>query len=102
MRAHWPYLQAYLVRGATCWIAAHAVVAVVAVFGSLPPLPLTTTAAFEMVVVSVALGFVDTHRRREMTLIGDLAIHPVALTGALAMPAILGELILRAIGNGVR
>ncbi len=102
MRAHWPYLQAYLVRGATCWLAAHAVVAVVAWFGSLPALPLTTTAAFEMVAASVALGVVDTFRRREMALIGNLAIHPVALTGALATPAVVGELILRAIGTGAR
>jgi hypothetical protein len=102
MRAHWPYLQAYLVRGATCWLAAHAVTAIVAWFGGLPALPLTTSAAFEMIAASVALGFVDTVRRREMALIGNLAIHPVALTGALAIPAILGELILHAIGPGSR
>jgi hypothetical protein len=55
-----------------------------------------------MIAVSVALGFVDTIRRREMALIGNLAIHPAALIGALAMPAILGELILHAIGPGSR
>ncbi len=102
MRAHWPYLQVYLVRGATCWLAAHAVVAVVAWFGSLPALPLTASGAFEMIAVSVALGFVDTLRRREMALIGNLAIHPIVLTGALATPAIVGELILRAIATGPR
>jgi len=102
MRAHWPYLQAYLVRGATCWLAAHAVVAAVAWFGSLPALPLTASGAFEMIAVSVALSFVDTLRRREMALIGNLAIHPLALTGALATPAILGELILNTIGIGAR
>jgi hypothetical protein len=100
MRAHWPYLEVYLVRGATCWLAAHAVVAVVAWFGALPALPLTAFAAFEMIAVSVALGFVDTLRRHEMALIDNLAIHPVALTGALATPAILGEVILRAIATG--
>ncbi len=102
MRAHWPYLQAYLVRGTTCWLAAHAVVGIVAWFGSLPALPLTVSGEFEMIALSVTLGFVDTLRRREMALIGNLAIHPVALTGALAIPAILGELILHAIGNGAR
>jgi hypothetical protein len=102
MRAHWPYLQVYLVRGATCWLAAHAVVAAVAWFGSLPALPLTAFGAFEMIALSVALGFVDTLRRREMALIGNLAIHPVALTGALAMPAVVGELILHAIGPSSR
>jgi len=102
MRAHWPYLQAYLVRGATCWLAAHAVVAAVAWFGGLPALPLSASAAFEMVVASVALGFVDALRRREMALIGNLAIHPVVLAGALATPAIVGELILRAPAMGAR
>ena len=102
MRAHWPYLSAYLVRGATCWLAAHAVVAIVAWFGGLPAFPLTTSGAFEMVAVSVALGFTDTLRRREMALIGNLAIHPVAFTSALATPAILGELLLRAIRAGAR
>jgi hypothetical protein len=95
-------MQAYLVRGATCWLAAHAVVGIVAWFGSLPALPLTASGAVEMIAASGALGFADTLRRREMALIGNLAIHPVALTGALATPAILGELILHAIGTGAR
>jgi hypothetical protein len=102
MRAHWPYLQVYLVRGATCWLAAHAVVAIVALFGGLPAIPLTAAGAVEMIAVSAALGFADTLRRREMALIGNLAIHPVALTGALAAPAVLGELILHAIATGAR
>jgi hypothetical protein len=102
MRAHWPYLQAYLVRGATCWLAARAVAAIVALFASLPALPATTIAAFEAVGVSVALGIVDTLRRRETALIGNLAIHPAVLIGALAVPAALGEWVLHAIGSAVR
>jgi len=102
MRAHWPYLQAYFVRGATCWVAARAVAAIVALFASLPALPVSTAAALEAVIVSVALGVVDTLRRREMALIGNLAIHPVVFIGALAMPAAVGELSLRAIESGLR
>lgn len=102
MRAHWPYLQAYLVRGATCWAAARAVAAAVALFGSLPPLSGSTVAALEAVIASVALGVVDTLRRRESALIGNLAIHPVVFIGALAMPAAVGELGLLAIASGLR
>src|SRR5215467_7599103 len=79
MRAHWPYLQAYLVRGATCWFAARAVAAVVAWFGSLPALHVSAVAALEAIAVSVLLGIVDTLRRRETALIGNLAIHPIVL-----------------------
>ena len=50
MRAHWPYLQAYFVRGATCWVAARAVAAIVALFASLPALPVSTAAALEAVI----------------------------------------------------
>jgi len=102
MQAHWPYLQAYFVRGATCWVAARAVAAIVALFGSLPALPVSTVAAIEAIVVSVALGVVDTLRRRETALIGNLAIHPAVFIGALAVPAAIGELSLRAIESGVR
>ena len=101
MRAHWPYLQAYLVRGATCWVAARILAAVVGLFGSLPAAPASNVAALEAVVVSVALGVVDTLRRREAALIGNLAIHPAVFIGVLAMPAAIGELGLRAIANAL-
>src|SRR5262249_12383000 len=102
MRAHWPYLQAYLVRGATRWVAARAVAAAVAWFGNLPGLQVSAVAAVEAVPVTVVLGVVATLRHRETALIGNLAIHSASLIAALATPATVGELALRAILGGVQ
>lgn len=47
-----------------------------------------------MVAVSVGVGIFDTYLRRERELLANLAIHPLELAGVLAVPALLGEMIV--------
>ena len=101
MRAHWPYLQAYLTRGAMSWLATRVVVTCVLLLGGPGGMRLWAPATSEMVGVSAAAGFVDPFRRRESALMGNLEIHPIVRTGALAMPAILGEALVRVLGTVV-
>lgn len=56
----------------------------------------SATASLELVVMSVGLAFLDTYLRRERVLIANLAIHPMELTTAFAVPAAVAELLLRA------
>ncbi len=95
MRAPWPYLVAYLTRGGACWIATRAVVSPLLWFGRLDPLRLSAVSALEMVAVSVGVSFLDTKLRREASLIGNLAIHPVALAGSFVLVPLLGEFAIR-------
>lgn len=55
----------------------------------------SAVSSFELVAMSTGLAFLDTYLRRERALVANLAIHPIELTTAFAVPAALGELILR-------
>lgn len=43
------------------------------------------------IVIAIALGMLETHRRREWVLIGNLGVTRVAIAGIFAIPAVLGE-----------
>ncbi|MEO6878728.1 MAG: hypothetical protein ABI205_09625 [Gemmatimonadaceae bacterium] len=55
-------------------------------------------AAVEVVVLSVVVCFVDTYRNRERALIANLGVRPVAVGALFAVPALVGEIVLRAVG----
>jgi hypothetical protein len=46
------------------------------------------------VVITIALGFVETHRRREWALLGNLGVRPRELVALLLLPPIVGETVL--------
>jgi hypothetical protein len=92
MRAYRPFFQAYLSRGARCWFATRALVTTVLWLAGLGALRLSPVATIEVVVVSLGVGLLDTSLRRESALLGNLAIHPIALGSVLGTPAMLGEL----------
>jgi hypothetical protein len=94
MQRHWLVFEAYLVRGAVCWLSTRAVVGCVLLLAGLSPVRLSAIAAFEVVALSVAVSVLETFRKREFTLLANLAIHPLALLVVFATPAILAELAL--------
>ena len=95
MRAYWPFVEAYGVRGAWCWLATRAVLSLVRSFGTLPPLRVPTATAMEIALLAVVVSFLETMYRRERSLIGNLAVHPVLLVVCFAVPALAGEAVLR-------
>lgn len=102
MRRHWPVFEAYLVRGAVCWLSTRAIVSSLLWLAGLTAFRLSPIAALEMVALSVVVAVVDTFRRREGVLLANLAVHPLALGSVLAIPATLGELLLRLTTGVVR
>ena len=87
-------VRALLVRGLAMWIGARVLAALVFMFAQIP-VTLTVEAAIDLVVVAVALGFIDVGRRRERALLANLGIGATALAACLAAPAACGELSLR-------
>jgi len=77
------------------WIVARAALALTLVLAGGDPLKLSTTALAEVVVLVVALGWIETRRRREGVLLANLGVSPYLLSGLFAVPGLLGEIVLR-------
>ncbi|MFL5569431.1 MAG: hypothetical protein ACJ772_02505 [Gemmatimonadaceae bacterium] len=58
-------------------------------------LSLSTTALVEVVLLIVALGWIETRRHRESALLANLGVSPIVLSVFFAGPALLGEFVLR-------
>jgi len=71
------------------------VVGIVALFGQLNPLDVSTRSSFGLVVVSTFACAAETTRRRELVLLGNLGVSYTQLAAFFALPAIAGESLLR-------
>lgn len=95
MRPNPLVVQAYLLRGALLWIVARAAITGALVLAEGDALKLSTTALVEVVLLIVALGWIETRRRREGALLANLGVSPLVLSAFFAGPALLGEFVLR-------
>jgi hypothetical protein len=86
--------QAYAARGTRLWIATRALISVVFFFAKINPFDMSAGSSIEIVLVSVALCFLDTRRRREDVLLGNLGVTRPVLGVLFAIPAILGEIAI--------
>ena len=102
MRRHWPVVEAYLVRGGICWLATRAVIGNVLLLAGLSPFRVSGVGSFEIAALSVGVSVLETFRRREMTLLANLATPPLALGILFATPAIIGELAIGLVTGGTR
>jgi hypothetical protein len=97
MHRHWPFLRAYLGRGGRCWLVTRVLATPLLWLGGLATIRVSVTTAVELVVMSIGLSFLDTYLRRERVLVANLAIHPIELATAFAVPAALAELTLHVV-----
>lgn len=96
MLPHPLIVRAYVARGIRLWLAMRAIVTCLLLLGASSQ-RLSLSAMIQLVVVSVALCFLDTHRRRERALLGNLGVRPLTLAVLFALPAVLGEMAIRAL-----
>ena len=88
--------RAYVARGARIWLGARAILMVILWLGQ-SDLKLSLLASIQVVALSIALSFIDTHRHRERALLGNLGMQPVTVDALFGLPALLGEMMLRAL-----
>ena len=86
--------RAYLFRGALLWIVARAAITGALVLAGGDALRLSTTALVGVVLLIVALGWIETRRRREGALLANLGVSPYVLSVFFAAPALFGEFVL--------
>lgn len=88
-------VRTYLLRGAGFWLAVRCVSGLVLAFAGLDPLRFTIGASVVVVVLSLAVGFVEIGLRREWALLGNLGVSPLVLGCIFAGPAAVGETLLK-------
>lgn len=76
------------------WIGARLFVSAPLLLAGIDPLNLTFKAAVLIVGVSVVLGVADVYRRHERALIENLGVFRTVIFAVLALPAIVGELVI--------
>jgi hypothetical protein len=82
------------------WIVTRAAISGALVLAGSNALKLSTAALIELVVLVVALGWIETRRHREGVFLGNLGVQPLVLSVFFGAPALLGELLLRS-GAGI-
>lgn len=88
-------VSTYAARGALLWAGTRAILTVVFLLGGVDPSRLSFVAIGEVVLLSVIVSFVETYRRHERALLGNLAVRPLTLAVLFAAPAILAEVVIR-------
>lgn len=95
MRPNRLVVRAYLFRGMLLWIAARAAIAVALMVVRQDPIELSISASVGVVLLIVALGWIETRRRRESALLANLGVSPLLLSACFAGPALSAEFLLR-------
>ncbi len=85
----------YATRGAFLWAGSRALLSCLLLVARVNPMELSVAATMTMVVGTVALGYADLSRRHERILLANLAITHGMLVTFFAVPALLGEIIVR-------
>jgi hypothetical protein len=88
-------LRAYLIRGAWLWIVARGIITGALLLAGSDALHLSPVAFIEVVLLIVALGWIDMRRRRESVFLANLGVSPLVLSALFGVPALLGEMLVR-------
>lgn len=102
MLPNWLIARSYLSRGARLWALTRVLLSGVFLIVGIDPLQLSGTASASIILLSVALSFVETHRCRESVFLANLGIGPLILSAWFAGPAVVGEVALHLSGAALR
>jgi hypothetical protein len=94
--------RAYLSRGAQLWLVTRALLSGVFLLAGTNPIQLSGAAGVEIMLLSVAVSFLETRRRRERAFLANLGVRPLILGALFAGPAMIGEIALRIGGAAFR
>lgn len=100
MRPNRLIARAYVFRGACLWLVARTMLSGVFLLAGMNPARLSSAAVVGIILLSVGLSFLETHRRRERAFLANLGVGPLVLGALFAGPAMIAEVALR-IGGAV-
>ena len=89
--------MALLRRGARLWAIARVAISGLIFLSGDNPLQLPVTTTVGVLLIAVALGYVELHLNHERDLLGNLGIKRRSVAGFFLAPAFLGEVMVRAV-----
>lgn len=92
-------VRLYAQRGMRLWASTRALASLLIVLAEGHPLRTSPTVIVQLVLLSVAVCFVDTWRLRERALLGNLGVSPAVLAGLFGLAAMTGEGLLLLAGS---
>lgn len=99
MRPNRLIVATYLRRGTTLWVVKRAALTGLWILAGDDPLHLTFASFIGALVIYVSVGYIETTRRHERDLLGNLGVKRRTLAVFFVVPALVGEGVLRALGS---
>lgn len=88
-------------RGARLWMLARVAISGLIFLSGEDPFRLPVSTTVGVLVICVALGYVEMHLNHERDLVANLGIKRRTLAGVFLGPALVGELLLRVVASAV-
>lgn len=95
-------VRAYLSRSARLWLVTRVLLSGVFLLAGINPFQLSGAVGVEVIVLSVALSFLESRRCREGLFLANLGIRPLILGALFTGPAVIGEVALHFGGSALR
>lgn len=89
--------RAYLARSFRLWLGIRVIVALAGALAATNLVRLSAAAIGPVVCLTVVVAFVDTGRRRERALLGNLGVGPLTLAALVAAPPLVAEIAIHAL-----
>lgn len=90
-------VRAYLARSLLLWLGIRVILALAGALAASDLVRLSAAAIPLVVCLTVVVAFVDTRRRHERVLLGNLGIGPVVLASLFAVPPLVAEIAIHAL-----
>ena len=88
-------------RGARLWMLARVAISGLIFLSGEDPFRLPVSTTVGVLVICVALGYVEMHLNHERDLVANLGIKRRTLAGVFLAPALVGELLVRVVASAV-
>lgn len=87
-------VRAYAVRGFTLWLLTRLLISGFLLMAGENPFAVSPIALVYIVLISAVASVVETKRRHELTLLGNLGVSRRQLAAFFTVPAIAGEMLI--------
>jgi hypothetical protein len=95
----WLIVRAYLARSLRLWLGLRLLLAAVGALAASYPFRLSAGTIVPIVVLTVLVAFVDTRRRREQVLLGNLGVSATMLAALFAVPPLIAEIAIHVLAS---
>jgi hypothetical protein len=101
MRHNRLVVTTFVTRGVRLWLIVRAALSGLLYLAGTNPLRLPIATTLGVLFIAVTAGYVEVHLNHERDLLGNLGIKRRSLVGFFLVPAMIGELLVRAVAYAI-